>query len=252
MLLCRNCHILRSFHEKNLTDRELLVFNILTEGHSKNINPYDGRNYFTEDKAFLQYMRGEKGNPDWCRPENSFFVPILCPPSLNNTSSFSQISWRKQPPAFQFDWRPTPDTHTSHLFPLSRYDGDEDIALGAALFFRREKRAEGISYRPCQEDSVREQELIAKFLAWQGSSPAAPPASAPPSSSKEERQGSSPAPPSSSPSFEEELEPEERRAWADMDRLLEDRLGRRGGKRETSAEEKSHPPKRYRCHPPPP
>ncbi len=55
------CHSLKSFHWDRLTPRELKVFNALTEGHSQNINPYDGRNYFEDDKAFLQYMRGEKG-----------------------------------------------------------------------------------------------------------------------------------------------------------------------------------------------
>ena len=359
LFLCANCHGLKSNHKKNLTPRERKVFKKLTKGHSMNINPYDGRNYFKDDKAFLQFKLcityDMREDSDWCRPEDSFFAPLPPPPpQRNNSTSFSQISWVKRPLGFRFSWRSTSGLYQTQDFPLSHYDGDRDIALGAALAYRKAKRAEGISYHKCQEDSAREQELIAKFRAWQGSSPAppasaprplrctnstsfchiswskqppgfrffwhhtsqrfslsrydgdreialgaalffrkekctegipyreyqedsarkqeliakflawqgsspaaaAPPASAPPSSSSEraeERQGSSPAPPasppSSSPSFEEELDPEERRAWADMDRLLEDRLGRRGRKRETSTEEeKSHPPKRHRRH----
>ena len=210
LLLCGRCHTLKSNHRSHLTKIEEEVFTILTKGHSLNINPYDGRNYFEDDEAFLQYKRciarGKKGNPDWCRPEDSFFVPIHLL-HLNNTSSFSQISWVKRPPGFLFEWRLTPCTRASQSFSLFRYDGDCEIALGAALFYRREKRAEGISYRPRQEDSAREQELIAKFLAWQGSSPA-PPAPALPSSSfsseeyerAEERQDSSPIPPAPPPS----------------------------------------------------
>ena len=214
LLLCARCHTLKSKHRHRLTPRERQVFAVLAEGHAQNINPYDEKNFFTDDRAFLQFklciafdMRGEKGNPDWCRPDDSFFVPILR--HLNNTSSssFSQISPRKRPPGFQFDWSPTPGTPTSQWFPLSRYDGDRILALGAALVFRREKRAEGISFQECQEDTAREQELIAKFLAWQGSSPA-PPAPALPSSSfsseeyerAEERQDSSPIPPAPPPS----------------------------------------------------
>ena len=258
LLLCTNCHSLKSFHWDNLTDRERKVFKKLTKGHSMNINPYDGRNYFTDDRAFLQFKLcityDMREDSDWYRPEDSFFASLpLRSLQCNNSTSFSQIGTYMQVLGFRVSWNSTSGSPKSQPFPLSRYEGDRELTLGAALVFREEKRAEGIPYERCQEDTARVQELIAKFLAWQGSSPAAPPASAPPSSSEraEERQGSSPAPPapppSSSPSFEEELDPEERRAWADMDRLLEDRLGRRGRKRETSAEE-SHPPKRHCRH----
>ncbi len=56
---------------QDLTDRERKVFTVLTKGHALNINPYDGKNFFSDDRAFLQYklciafafdMRGEKGN----------------------------------------------------------------------------------------------------------------------------------------------------------------------------------------------
>ena len=56
LLLCANCHRLKSNHWSRLTTREQEVFTALAEDHSLNINPpYDEKSFFKDDRAFLQY-----------------------------------------------------------------------------------------------------------------------------------------------------------------------------------------------------
>ena len=185
LLICANCHRLKSCHKSRLTDREQNVFNILKKGHSREINPYDGgggTNYFLDTKAFLDYSLRvatdvrERDNHDWRRPDNSFLVALPLPLlSSNNTTSFSQISWSNiRYPCFVVSWYLTYSRKTTQSFPPSRYNGDLDVALGAALVFRARLRARGIPYKEFQEDDARAQELMAKFrqfLADQSSTP---------------------------------------------------------------------------------
>ena len=171
LLLCGDCHMLKTRHRKALTDREEDVFTVLTKGHFRKINPYDGsKSFFTDDEAFLDYRlcvalggQEERDNPDWRYPDDSFFA--LSPGQSNNHTSFSQISLRKRSssPGLLVGWCLTTGGRESKYFLFSKYDGDQKITMGAALVFRNKKRAKGIRYRRVQEDTVRAQMLMAMY-----------------------------------------------------------------------------------------
>ena len=240
LLVCANCHVLKS-RCRRLTKREKKVFKTLKIGHSKDIDPYDGLNYFFQPTALYQYQLGidfdMRENQNWNRPDESFFVPILPPLPVGHSSGFSQICVRKNRPAFRLQWQSTSGVRRSEPFAVSDYDGDRETALGAALARREELRASGTPFKLYEEDTEKKEQFISKyrqFLARQGSSPA-PAASS-----------SSPVPAaSSSLSFLEEAQ-----AHLALSELLLAQfqaLDRRAcDRKRAAAEEESHPPKRRR------
>ncbi len=219
LLLCGDCHMLKSRHSKNLSRREEHVFDMLEEGHAKRVNPYDGKNFFVDDEAFLKYQHcveldeQETDNPDWRYPDDSFLAPL----HPKSQTLFSQISLIRSSssPGLLVGWSPTTGRREYECFLFSHYEGDQKITTGAALVFRNKKRAKGIPYRRVQEDTVRAQMLMAMYHCFRvrHSSPLEKALAA--------------------IALSEAL-------VRGMDQLL----GRRSRKREAAEEEESHPPKR--------
>ncbi len=235
LLICANCHVLKS--RCRLTQREKKVFKTLKIGHSKNIDPYDGLNYFFQPTALYHYQLcidfDMRENHNWNRPSESFFTPILPPLPSSHSSGFSYIYVVKGYPVFRLQWCSTSGVQRSEPFAIPHYDGDQKTALGAALAYREKLRASGTPFKLYEEDTEKKEQLIEKyrqFLARQGSSPA-PAASS-----------SSPVPAASSSSLSF-LEEESRKA-----QLLAQfqALDRRACDRKRA--EESHHPKRRRLH----
>ncbi len=273
LLICANCHVLKS--KRRFTQREKNIFKTLKIGHSKDIDPYDGLNYFFQPTALYQYQLcidyDMRENHNWNRPSESFFALILPLLPVGHSSGFSHIQALKKYPVFRLTWRSTSGVQRSKPFAVSYYDGDPEIALGAALAHREELRASGIPFILYEEDTEKKEQLIAKFyrqfLPRQGSSPAPAASSSPaPATSSSPAPATSPAPaaspapatssspvPAASSSSLSFLEEESRKAQLlhaialseALDRRMDQLLGR-VQKRE-AAEESQHP-KRRRLH----
>ena len=274
LLVCTNCHILKSRCRRLLTKREKKVFKTLKIGHSKDINPYDGLNYFSQSTALYHYQLcidyDMRENHNWNRPSESFFVPILPPLPVGHSSGFSQILLLKKYPVFRLKWRSTSGVRRSKLFNVSHYDGDREITVGAALARREELRASGTPFKLYEEDTEKKEQFISKyrqFLARQGSSPAPAASSSSPapdaSSSSPAPNASSPAPAASSSSpapaafslsFLEEAQLLHAQARQALSELLQvqfqfQALDRKACDRKRAAAEKeSQHPKRRRLH----